>query len=795
MNENKRALLCMMLALIMVSALAACGRGGSGKKGGEAAADYVYRSEFTAVDSSGGIRYEPRIFSSDGVYAASYEKIGERSLHAGEKLTYEGQLDVYGPALYFIANDGAVKKLDAYRSLPVPEDTDDRTGYNSGCDLMGIALNDDGGLTTIESAYANWFDGSPRQLEADINGDRWRYERSYFLRTLAADGSEISSVPILFELDEGQDISFPNLSRDSRGNFLVTSDSTLIAVSPDGSIAYEIDCGDLVSNVIRLRDGRVCAVVWGSSGITLHPVDADRAALGEKIALPADTNNLLSGGGDYDICWRSGSFLYGMRLASGEAERILNWINCDINGDKISALNIAADGTITGVLDGARRTELFRLNKVPTASLPEKQVLTLAVMRLEYDMSDLIIDFNRHNDKVRIELRDYSEYNTETDSSAGLTKLNTEIISGRMPDLLSLSELPFSQLAGKGLLADLYPYLDADKELGREDLFPTVLKAMEVKGGLYRICPSFTVHGLIGAASVVGDRPGWNYEQFREALASMPDGCTPLEPYTNRDEVLTALVNLDMNDFVDWTTGKCSFDSPEFVDMLKFANSFRPDLKWADYDWFENDTAPVRIAQGRQMLLRSMVSGVDDVLYYDFMFGGESSYIGWPTNSGVGNMLSLDDHAYAMSASCADKEAGWEFLRTLLLDDYQETVASLPVVRRVFDARLDKAMEINYKKDDKGNYILNESGKRIPIPRGSYSTGDGASQDVYALTREQADKLLALIDTTERVIEENDGILFIVRQGAAAYFAGQKRPEEVARLVQSRINIYVNEHR
>ena len=794
MNKNKRAL-CTMLALSMLLSLAACGRGGSGKKGGEAAADYVYRSEFTTVDSSDGSRYEPRIFTSDGVYAASYEKIGERALREGETLSYEGQLDVYGPALYFIANDGAVKKLDAYRSLPAPEDTENRTGYSSGCDLMGIALNEDGGLSTVESTYANWFDGSPRQLNADINGDRWRYERSYYLRTLAADGSEIRSVLISFELDEGQDISFPNLSRDGRGNFLAASGSTLIAVSPDGSIAYVIDCGDLVSGVIRLRDGRVCAVVWGSSGLTLHPIDADKAALGEGIVLPPNTHNLLSGGGDYDLFWRSGSFLYGMRLASGESEQILNWINCDINGDKISALNISADGTITGVLDGARRTELFRLYKIPTASLPEKKTLTLAVMYLEYDMSDLIIDFNRHNDKVRIELRDYSEYNTEKDFSAGLTKLNTEIMSGRMPDLLSLNALPFSQLAGKGLLADLYPYLDADKELGREDLFPTVLKAMEVSGGLYRICPSFTVHSLIGAASVVGDRPGWNYEQFREALASMPDGCTPLEPFTSRDEVLTALVNLDMNDFVDWTTGKCSFDSREFVDLLKFANSFLPDLKWADYDWFENDTAPVRIAQGRQMLLRSMISGVDDVLYNDFMFGGESSYIGWPTNSGVGNMLSLDDHAYAMSASCADKEAGWEFLRTLLLDDYQETVYSLPVVRRVFDERLAEAMEIDYQKDDRGNYVLNASGEKIPIPRASYSTGDGASQDFYALTQEQADKLLELIGTTERVIEENNGILAIVRQGAAAYFAGQKRPEEVARLVQSRINIYVNEHR
>ena len=507
----------------------------------------------------------------------------------------------------------------------------------------------------------------------------------------------------------------------------------------------------------------------------------------------------MPGGGDYDLCYRSGSNFYGIKLETGETEKILNWLNCDINGDYMNGMTIDADGTISGVLvswrSDRRQTELVTLHRVPADTLPKKETLTMAVMFMPYDLSDTLIDFNRHSDTVRIEVRDYSEYNTEEDYSAGLTKLTTEILSGKMPDILALDNLPYSQLAAKGLLEDLYPYLDQDSELSRDDFFPTVLQAMETRGGLYRICPSFSVQSLIGAASVVGDKPGWNYEQFREALASMPEGCAPLDQYTTRDAVLNFLISLDMNDFVDWNTGMCSFDSQEFVDILQFANSFQADFDWDNYEWSSEDDRTTRIAQGRQMLMQAGVGSIDDVLYNDMYFGGNATYIGWPTNNGIGNMLYFADGAFGMSSSCSNKEAAWEFLRTILSEDYQKGLYTLPVMKKVFDAKLQEAMTPQYEKDENGNFKLDENGERIEIPRGGVGFGDGSTYDIYALTQEQADKLIELIDTTTKVMDTNDAIFNIVQEQAAAYFAGQKSAEEVARLVQSKANIYVNEQR
>lgn len=97
----------------------------------------------------------------------------------------------------------------------------------------------------------------------------------------------------------------------------------------------------------------------------------------------------------------------------------------------------------------------------------------MAVMYIDDNIQKAILSFNRSGGDYRIEVTDYSEFNTEEDYSAGMTKLTTEIMSGDMPDILALGQLPYRQLAAKGLLADLYPYLDGDGALSRDDFSRT----------------------------------------------------------------------------------------------------------------------------------------------------------------------------------------------------------------------------------------------------------------------------------------------------------------------------------
>ena len=68
---------------------------------------------------------------------------------------------------------------------------------------------------------------------------------------------------------------------------------------------------------------------------------------------------------------------------------------------------------------------------------PQKTELTLACFWLNYDLRSQIVLFNKTNADYRIVVKDYAEYSSDGDPSAGLTKLNTEIISGNAPDLIA----------------------------------------------------------------------------------------------------------------------------------------------------------------------------------------------------------------------------------------------------------------------------------------------------------------------------------------------------------------------
>ena len=59
--------------------------------------------------------------------------------------------------------------------------------------------------------------------------------------------------------------------------------------------------------------------------------------------------------------------------------------------------------------------------------------------------------------------------------------------------MLAISDLPIRQYAAKGLLEDLYPYMDADSEVTRASFLPSVLRSLETDGRLYMIGNTFSV--------------------------------------------------------------------------------------------------------------------------------------------------------------------------------------------------------------------------------------------------------------------------------------------------------------
>ena len=801
-----KRLLAYICLLAMLLSLAACDKQPANKQptdaeqtpvsqstaqpGASGEQELRYAATFKELRRSDGSPLVPLLYTDTGFYAYSHDIVGQKP--TGENIRQVRYT--------FVSYEGDFRLLEKFEPTCMIENTEGYTAFDAECKITGLALTGAGELIALENSTANYYAG-PEELTPDDDAYWFYYERlsRCFLCRLGPDGEELSQVAL--DLGEGAELSLMDdgLYTDEEGNFVVAWNSPfgetgVAAFREDGSLVYRLSADGYILGLVRLSGGRLGVLGSLSTGEWgLQLIDGENKRFGESYSLPFDVSELIPGDESYDFYYTGGSTLYGYRLETQEKAAVLNWLDCDVNSDQLTGPSVRPDGRILGIEnDWAGQdvtSSLMTLDRVPAQSMPGKTELTLATMGLDYTVRGAIVDFNRRSEDCRIKVLDYSEYDGEGDA-AGLTRLTTEILAGRLPDLLALSGLPYDQLASKGLLEDLYPYLDADKELNREDFFPTVLDAMEIAGGLYQVCSSFSISTAAAGRSVVGDRSGWTYEELDEVLASMPEGCAIFGPDMTRDDVLSACLSVSTDSLVDWSTGTCRFDSEEFLALLDFAARFPAEPR-------ESEESPYTLlSQGQQLLRPTTVFGFMSTEFDDLYFGGDCStvYVGYPSvDGGPGSAISLDA-GFAMSAACEHKEAAWDFLRTFMTPQFQAGVWMFPSNKAQFAKNMEQDMIPNYLTDSQGNYMLDENGEPMVEPRGSTSF-NGTTLVFYSLSQAQADRIMALIDGCTKAIRPGNTISSLVLDEAQAFFAGQKSAEEVARLIQGKVTLYLSEQR
>lgn len=453
--------------------------------------------------------------------------------------------------------------------------------------------------------------------------------------------------------------------------------------------------------------------------------------------------------------------------------------------------------------DGAKPVyQLAILTAADRSTLPEKTTLTYATLGLDWNIRTKIIEFNKTSGTHRIQIKDYSEFNTGDDANGGVTRLNTELMAGKIPDMLDTRSLPLRQYGAKGYLEDLWPYIDKDPDIGRANLMEKVFQAAQQDGKLYQIFNSFSIQTVAGAKKLVGDRMSWSLSELREALAKMPEGCAIFSQYDTRDNMLSTVLVQNMNLFVDWSTGECSFDSDNFKSLLAFCSSFPAEYTYSDDETYE--TTYERVASGKQMLISAYLYDLGwSFQEMKVSLGGDISFVGYPREDGsVGSSFQLGT-GIAMSSVCKDKDGAWSFMRQLLLPKEKLEanggaavyVYDLPANKLDFEKQMQEAITPQYQTDDDGNQILDDEGNPIPITPGTLYLGDGTEIQLPSPSQADYDQLMALYNSITTVAGYDENIYKIVNEEAGACFAGDRSLDDIAKNIQSRARLYVNEQR
>lgn len=433
------------------------------------------------------------------------------------------------------------------------------------------------------------------------------------------------------------------------------------------------------------------------------------------------------------------------------------------------------------------------MEHVEPSDVPDRQTINLAAFGLETNLYRKIIEFNKSNPKYKILVTDYSTYATTEDYNAGITVFNNEIAAGRVPDIIyNTGSFDFRNYVNKGMLTDFYELINADGEMKLEDYCTNVFKAYETDGKLYELAHDFYVETMVGKKSIFGDDTSLTWEKMNQILAMYP-GANAFQNTVTRDLVLNWALRYSMDEFVDWQKSTCDFDSAGFRSLLAFASKFPETI---DYDklYADNDAWALQEQQfisNSSLLSQLSISNMSDIRNFTYgSFLEEVTPVGFPNNRGMGSSICAIG-TFGIAEKSAHKQAAWEFVRQFILPDRQmpkdgEYRYGLPVYKPAL-------IEMASRMTEKPYYIDSETGEKVSYDNTILVNGEEVV--IEPATQEEAKKWLDFILSVDRrVSSATDKLQNIVNEEAAAYFNNQKSVEEVTKIIQSRMSIYISEN-
>ena len=758
---KKKIGLIIGVALLILS-LTGCGKGASEGKS-EDYKNYVYKvNDFAAYGEDMG--FNQILMSGETMYGCGYHWMEDGT----------------GAYMFFseILEDGS---YGGEHRIPMSNDNN----------FFSMSLDEENNLYLINNTYS-----APEESSED-------YVDTYYLEKRTMDGEvlfsvKLNDIPQIKELANeyfyvsnmirvpGQGIYlsvFGNLVKfDMDGNF----QKVIAPADEDARMAIE---SGFVQNTGT--DGMAIAVVYSETGMSLGVVNLEAGTLEKKCKIPGNgyEYSFYKGMG-YDLYLVNSYGVYGYNIGEEDKTQLMSYLDSDCgfyNIYNVVPLSETEFLAMYNTFDGVDQV-LARFTKVPPQEVVEKQVITLATTWNDYEITKAVLKFNKENDQYRISVQDYASlYGSDEDYMAGTNRLNTDIVSGKVPDIILLdNRMPIDSYISKGLFEDLMPYIEKDGQMSPDDFMPNVIEAFSVNGKLYRLVPKYSIQTMVAKTSEVGAVTGWTVPEALEIWKTKPEG-TEFVSQITRDNMMWECLAMSSGQFVDPDTGKCNFNSEEFIQMLEFFALFPEEI---EVDSFDDEYWMNYESMWREGKVLTSIISIGDFRNYNYMekatFGEDITIVGFPSGDRNGSAL-VASREFAMSSKSKYKDGAWEFLRTFLLDEYQGNMNEwgFPLSIEHLDKMGEEAMKRPSYEDEAGNLIEYDE---------TYYIGD-VEMILEPMSAEEVEAFKEQLYSFDRVYKIDEELLNIIKEESAAYFSGQKTANDVANVIQSRAQIYVNETR
>lgn len=409
--------------------------------------------------------------------------------------------------------------------------------------------------------------------------------------------------------------------------------------------------------------------------------------------------------------------------------------------------------------------------------------LTFAVNRYHSpEIENIILDFNNEDNGYIVEYRDIDVTGNETTNNQQAAyadvDINQAIMKGEidllMPDIF-ISDRSYDSLMRQGAFADLYPFIQNDPDINSSVLDMHMLSLNEHDGKLCDMPLSYDFVTLIGAEKYVGTKENQTLDEFIADWNKMPKGSI-LSHNNSRRSVFLSLTSFPR--FLDESVGKVEFDSPEFLKILKFCETFPADTG-EDYEYEYDLNTP-------NMVVDYAVSGFFPFHIIANYNEGKQCFIGYPSDDGNGGYINFDYYKIAMCSNIteAKQKGAWELMKKFLSEENQEYLCitqiignspcerGFPINKNAFSAIGEKCISGEYHLEP------HENSEGFPT----------------TLTKEEYDRLIEYIASINAVNHSVSGSVHeVLSTELEAFFNGKQSAEQTADMLQNRLETMIDE--
>ena len=799
-----KKVLSVFLIIATLLSLASCSGGKNKQKVPEKVAlENVYLAEKFAIPE--GIDVYNLYVSGDNVYLKGSKQ---------DRYINEDGIEQYKYTEIVYRTDKTFENFEEFFAFEGENFYDSDTHENRSTYFSDAMSDGQGGLwMIISSYYSKPVDDTMGEWINENNTELHHYNVKGECTKIIDCKETLSKVPDI-DVTELDTLYVHSLVQAKDGTTYIMTNKRITAVSPEGEVlaSNSFDDDTYFNSISALGEGKLRAVCynWSVESPTTQILDYDIAKNEFKTVCELSVNDNVFMDSTGNVYTNDYYVVSRVDIATGEEKPMLDWINSDINCDRIFNYCIQDGEVYTFEWDNEyEKRSILHLTPAGEGEIIEKYVITLATNSLDGQLKNMIIDYNRSSLDYRIQVKVYGWEEADTN------KFDMDLLAGNVPDIICLDQLNAEKYASKGLLADLGALLDADEELSRDDFLPNVIDASEIKGKLYRLPTSFSVRSVAGKTSVVGDRTSWTWDDLLALIKQYPNAESFSE--FDRKGLMDSFLPIILEDFINYDTGKSNFTDGNFAKFLEFAKTLPAEIDWDTYyeniDWEEYDK---RYKENKVLLMIAYLSNVNGEYYNVETFGEPVTYIGFPTASGDGNAMYFSQQ-FAIGEKSVYKKQAWDFLKMVFDAEYQEDYTwQFPVIKTAFESKKQKAIDnVNgVVQDDMimddeifigmakptltvesvatANEIVVE--KPVVLPDEPFVEEDPKVVEYRERMLKAIEDTCRVATTATHVVRYNDPMIEVIKGECAPYFDGKKSLEETCKIIESRVNLYLAEN-